>query len=377
MTNAVLNRIKYLLNNSSDEFSYEVFCISYYDGLISRLLRESNKRKGDSILSIDGITINVIWWKFSVLDYILKYKLHLKPIFSKYEVSRICKLFSNYNLISAHSFVSGEIAREIHKKYNVPFCMSWHGSDIHAMPFDSKYMFKTVKYLIENAKYNFFVSFALRSQSDKITTKGNKQVLYNGYNPEFKMFSCENRKLLRTKYDVDSNTTVVGFVGNLIDVKNALLLPEIFKEIKKLYPYNLKFWIIGDGILKNKMISKSENYGMSAEVRFWGNMPYSKMPDLMNCIDLLIMPSKNEGLPLVTVEAIKCGAKVIGSNVGGIAESIGEDNVVKLGDDFIARFSKKCVDALNGDYKVYVNSDLDWSKTAIKEIQAYQSIVGE
>lgn len=65
------------------------------------------------------------------------------------------------------------------------------------------------------------------------------------------------------------------------------------------------------------------------------------MPLLLNCVDILILPSKNEGLPLIVVEAIKSGANVVASDVGGIREVIGVDKVVILGDDFVHRFSKR------------------------------------
>ncbi len=71
------------------------------------------------------------------------------------------------------------------------------------------------------------------------------------------------------------------------------------------------------------------------DVRFWGNVPSEQMPAMMNCIDLLVLPSLNEGLPLVTVEALKCGAAVVGSDAGGIPEVIGHDCTVPLGPSFV------------------------------------------
>ena len=63
------------------------------------------------------------------------------------------------------------------------------------------------------------------------------------------------------------------------------------------------------------------------------------MPDYMNCIDILLLISKKEGLGLVCLEAMKCGAQVFGSLVGGIPEVIGEDRCVPLDDKFVDNIS--------------------------------------
>ncbi|GAA4455979.1 hypothetical protein GCM10023156_30710 [Novipirellula rosea] len=46
------------------------------------------------------------------------------------------------------------------------------------------------------------------------------------------------------------------------------------------------------------------------------------IPRLMNSIDVLVIPSRMEGLGLVTLEAMACAKPVIGSRIGGIAEAV-------------------------------------------------------
>jgi len=374
-TNATLSRIKYLLKILPENIKTDAICTSYYYGKIFGIIRHKPTQENIKTRTIDGLQVNIEWRNFSLLDYLLKFKLHKSPIFQNRQIAPIINRLKEFDLISAHSFLAGEIALELYKKYSIPYCITWHGSDIHSMPFASDYFYFRIKEIIENASVNFFVSKALMHKSNEITEKGRKSVLYNGVSDIFSKYSDAKRCNIRESYALNKDNKIIAFVGNLIPVKNASLLPAIFKEILTLIQSGIEFWIIGDGSLRSAINDESIKLGISSDVKFFGDVPHSQMPDLMNCIDLLILPSKNEGLPLVTVEASKCGAMVIGSDVGGISEAIGKQNVVPLGDDFVKRFARRCIDALNGDYMFFTNDYLDWNKTALQELVIYSNLL--
>ena len=110
-------------------------------------------------------------------------------------------------------------------------------------------------------------------------------------------------------------------------------------------------------------------------IRFFGNQPSSAMPDIMNCIDVLVLPSLNEGLPLVCAEALNCGAAVVGSDVGGIAEIIGQDYVVPLGDSFATGMADMIVSFLDGrSPSQTLPSDISWARTAALELAALKAL---
>jgi glycosyltransferase involved in cell wall biosynthesis len=107
----------------------------------------------------------------------------------------------------------------------------------------------------------------------------------------------------------------------------------------------------------------------SIDVKFWGNLPSEQMPSIMNVIDVLVLPSLNEGLPLVCVEAITCGANVVASATGGIAEVIGAENTVALDDDFVPNMAQKVVNYLNAPSEQVLSSGFSWTEAASRELQ--------
>ena len=104
--------------------------------------------------------------------------------------------------------------------------------------------------------------------------------------------------------------------------------------------------------------------GARVEIIFWGNVKTEAMPLIMNCLDVLVLPSLNEGCPLVCAEAIMCGAAVAGSDVCGIPDIVGRDHVASLGEGFADSLSDIIVNMLENGSSQTIPSRLDWSRTA-------------
>lgn len=367
---AKLERIRHL-----EGFQVDVFCIQTSYGPVERLLLPRRRLDGipegklghPSTLEFGGVRFNMLWKPYSILDHFLFFKLHLRPVRYPRFLKRCAGLFRDYDLVSAHSFEGGLAALEAKRLYGIPYTVSWHGSDIHTKPFKYPCIFTRTAEIIKEAETNFFVSRALLDKSGTIGP-GNKMVLYNGCDASFRRFPEEERQSLRAEYGV-SDAKVVCFAGALVPIKNAGLLPEIFAGIRRAYKGNLAFWVIGDGALRHSM-EASDTVG----IRFWGDVPHDVMPRLFNCVDLLVLPSRNEGLPLVLLEALRCGASVAGTRVGGIPEVAGEEYTVAPGEDFTSAFAEKAVEILGNPAPQPVPSDMDWAVTAAREAAAYNAI---
>ncbi len=384
--NAVHNRIKHL--SGTGECHVDAFCIHSWDTDFTRRVRHTPEvAERVEHVDYDGVTYRMLWYGFSIVDHVMVEKLRCRPLFFRRAVESWLPLLEGYDCISAHSFAGGIVARAASERFGVPYYVSWHGSDIHTHPIRNSLLFRETAEVMKGASCNFFVSEALRKASERIagpdSPEGSvrKEVLYNGVSDEFFMFPNHCRKELRGNNGIADNEKVVAFVGSLVAVKNVSVLQPLFHEISRLYsetcagpdvPSVLKFWIVGDGKLgasvQAAMVSDS-----SIDVSFWGNVPSEHMPSVMNCVDVLVLPSLNEGLPLVCAEAIRCGANVVGSDVGGIPEVIGGDFVVPLDADFVSNMASKVVQLLLSPAEQPLPESLNWTTTAQKEFNVLSS----
>lgn len=371
LVNAAISRINYLIQTSEYEIVPYVLCYYYpwYLRLLFKYPRIERKKKE----TIDGVDYNILWGKFSVINYIFYNKLHTIPLLDVVFYRKKASLFKKYDLLTVHSTGPGLIAYHTFKRYHIPYCITWHGSDIHSNPNENSYIKGVTNLLLKNASMNFFVSKNLEQIAHKLSPEFKSSILYNGVDTSFRCFDDEHIKNLKAEFGIQ-DCKVVAFVGNLYKVKNIKSLPGIFSNIQQDYNGRVCFWVIGDGDERQWLTEEIKNKHV-ANVVLWGNQDSKKMVNFMNCIDVLVLPSLNEGLPLVTLEALKCGCNVVGSNVGGIPEVIGKDNCFALDEQFEENISARIFYMLSNKVSQSVDSCFDWNLTAKKENAVYKIIL--
>lgn len=369
--NAVHNRIKHLV--SSGECHVDVFCIHSRDNAFTRKVRHTPSTPDVGHVDIEGIRYDLWWYKFSVLDHITLEKLHRRPFFFRRFIGRKAELLKGYDAVIAHSFTGALIADEAFRRYGIRYYANWHGSDIHTHPWRVPVILEDTASAMKNARCNFFVSQALMKESDRICQTACKRVLHNGVSKEFRIFSQEELSDVRAGYGLSGKEKVVAFAGSLVKVKNVSILASLFSAIRSRYEGELRFWIVGDGKLRGQVEADLAASGLMGEVTMFGNIPSAEMPAVMNCIDVLLLPSLNEGLPLVCAEAIRCGANVVGSDVGGIPEVIGGQNVFPLGEAFVDAAAERTVRMLTTEVIQEVPASMSWEVAASEELSILKS----
>ena len=367
--NAVISRVKYLQQVA--DYKIDVYMLQVYDGWLMRRLRHTRavSHRPDEITA-DGVKVHVTWFRRRWSDAILHRLFHKPPRALLRRLHRLGWEMRGHDLVSAHDRIMGHTAVFAGKKLHIPCFITWHGASIYTdPPRDPMIKELTIK-LLKNATCNFFVSQGLLDKAHaELTDNFPAQVLLNGASDQFKRYSDEQRNRLREKYNVNDGRKVVAFVGRFEPVKNVTMLPDIYAEIEKKYGSPLTFWAIGDGIQLDETRRLMAARGVNCH--FTGKVPPEEIPDLLNCVDLLVLPSSLEGLPLVVIEALSCGAHVVATNVIGTAEAVGRENAIDLGDHFVERFTTRAVQLLSGDIQQKLPPEVSWSATAAKENRIY------
>jgi glycosyltransferase involved in cell wall biosynthesis len=109
------------------------------------------------------------------------------------------------------------------------------------------------------------------------------------------------------------------FVGRCEENKGYFLLPEIERKLQGI-GIKVKWLIVGEG---SDLITIQNVWPDDSNVSFYGKVPQHVISQLLLKMDLLVLPSFAEGMPVSVIEAMKAGVAILVNNLpGGVQELI-------------------------------------------------------
>lgn len=127
----------------------------------------------------------------------------------------------------------------------------------------------------------------------------NSQIINNAIDFSLYQFNREMSLQLRKLHGVEHNF-VIGHVGRFSYQKNHMFLLEVYAELRKVRD-DIRLVLIGDGEDRIEIEKKISQLGMDEAVLLLGSK--SNVYDYYSMMDLFVLPSRFEGLPVVAVEA--------------------------------------------------------------------------
>ena len=125
--------------------------------------------------------------------------------------------------------------------------------------------------------------------------------------------------LVRRELGLPEGVPVIGLVGRLDHWgKGHKELLEAMAPLMARHPVHAL--IVGGGRRMDEVRSLAAGLGLAGAVHFLGPRP--DVPDLLNAMDIFVLPSYSEGLSLALLEAMAAGMPVIATAVGGTPEVV-------------------------------------------------------
>lgn len=236
------------------------------------------------------------------------------------------------DVVHTHTAKAGAIGRIAAKAAGVPIIMhTFHGHVFHSY-FSKR---KTRMFILIE---KFLATFTDRIIS--VSEKVRQEVLGYGIGHPEKVITVplgmelksvyDNEKyagIFRKKFEIPEGCPSVGIVARLVPIKGHIYFLSAAKRVLEEVP-QARFLIIGDGEDRDALVKYTEELGISDQVVFCGFQRL--LGDVYGDLDIVVLSSLNEGLPVSLIEAMVAGKPIISTNVGGVPDLVGTNSAAQL-----------------------------------------------
>ena len=281
------------------------------------------------------------------------------------------------DLIHAHYWLSGLVAKEINSKFGIPYIFTAHSYG---------------KFIDEDSK-RITSEYEILSEADLVTSSSKFE--YNFLNQNYETPE-QKLRILYPGVDVDlfkptstnkENTLLV--VGRIQPQKGQINTLKLFHKLLILSP-DLKLNFVGgpsgnDGKEYLKTIeSEIERRGLKNNVQFINSATQERLIYEYNKAKIVVHASQYETFGLIALEANACGVPVVSINQGPLKETIenGHNGYIaeSFEDENLILFCKNILSDREYQYKTQINclnvaKQYDWNNTVKQLKEIYQELI--
>ena len=350
----------------------------YVQQISKQLAKENNvtvvtaeKAENFKIDNLDFYSLDLFEPDLSVDDkeiYLLEFKKQLEEKFD----------MNNFDIIHAHYWLSGLVAKQISEEKNIPYIFTSHSLGVFLDGYnkervDCEKMVMTSSEFV-TASSNF--EHVMISENYKIDENKIKKII-----PGL------DRKIFTPVLNLPRENIFLS-IGRIQEQKRQLETIKFLNNFKKVDSNFLCYFIggpsgkSGDDYLAELKESVKE-FNLESHVKFLGNLHQTKIKDFMNKSKLLIHTSQYETFGLVAIEANSMGVPILSINTGSLIEIIENNKNGYFAEDFTDNNANNFVkDLLNDDdyfnnvmnQCIQKSEKYNWEVTADSLLKTYQDV---
>lgn len=278
----------------------------------------------------------------------MKREIGLRDDYAAYRKLRYIIHKFKPDIVHTHASKAGALGRLAAKNEGVPLIFhTFHGHVFHSYFGKAKtYFFKSVERRLALSTDRIIAISEGQKQElsadHKICPADKISVIPLGFDlAKFWTDAEAKRSSFRQHYGLMNDEIAVGIVGRLVPVKNHDLFLEAAARIVKSSTAKVRFFIIGDGEMRDDLLQRAESMGLNTVYMPEGNTPHQvvftswiKNVDwAMAGLDMVVLTSFNEGTPVSLIEAQAAGKPVVSTRVGGIENIVIEGESALLSEN--------------------------------------------
>lgn len=250
-------------------------------------------------------------------------RIHNIPHMSVRSIHDFSRAFSgllrgnpDYKIIHCHNNWLNIVPLRIAQKHRVPVRISHSHGSYPARSFIrrcQRYLFQKTIGFYATELWACSEVAGLWLYGKKFRKDKRARLINNAIDADRFRFDGETRQRIRAKHNIRAETTVLINVGRISEGKNHSFLLDIFREYLRIKADSVLL-IAGDGPLKASLQNKARQLDIRNKVIFLGMI--DNVHEYLSAADIMVFPSKSEGLGLVLIEAQTSGLGIVTSAEG-------------------------------------------------------------
>jgi glycosyltransferase involved in cell wall biosynthesis len=230
---------------------------------------------------------------------------------------------SNIRIVHTHKYKDTILAAPAAKLCGIPCVVrTVHGlrEPFDGMPAIKMNFYEAIERTVHRSCVDSIIGVSSQIES-KYKSEGQVSrvtCIRNGIDLDGKSIQTD-RWRTRKELGIDSETCVIGTVGRLTPVKGIPYLLEAARILLR-QGANVKVLVVGDGSIRLDLMAQTHSLGIAYNVVFLGHREDTDA--LLQALDIFVLSSLSEGIPMALLEAMAASRAVVASRVGGIPEII-------------------------------------------------------